>query len=329
MMAEASEEQDLSDGAGDRFSKLKSHNLPDAAIRRYLGSEDLPIPEDDDNFKREVAKRFDDTTVDELLQEFKFAGQQTLNYYVLTGISEHDFDRIIDATAADFPEREDVEGVANEPFLADTEISESKLYLVFGYFTGTGGVDPTTGRRKSELTTDRCVAIIDDSIDLVELRTSEPLIAEQVLEGIADGLGGFHGSSMYQPEFDAEFQEVFNEQVEKYTNLKVRVENREGTTVDTISFTSRESESGERKDARKDERVARELDERGGEITIGYVELDEGFRFQINRKQAKISIKKHEREENINQITRIIHDVLRETGGYTQSTLRGLEDVPE
>lgn len=328
-MAGVSEEQDLSDGEKERFSKLKSHDLPDAAIRRFLDSNDLPIPENDDDFKREVASRFDDAVVDELLQEYKYAGQQTLNYYVLTGISEYDFNQIIDASAEHFPEREGVEGVANEPFLADTEIDDSNLYLVFGYFTGTGGVDPATGRRKAELTTDRCVAVIDDSIDLVELRTSEPTIAERILEGIADSLGGFHDSSMYQPEFDAEFQEVFNEQVEKYTNLKVRVENREGTTVDTISFTSRESESGERKDAREDERVARELDERGGEITIGYVELDEGFRFQINRKQAKISIKKHEREENINQITRIIHDVLRETGGYTQSTLRGLEDVPE
>ena len=163
----------------------------------------------------------------------------------------------------------------------------------------------------------------------MELRTSEPSIAGRIVDGIAESLGGFRDSSMYQPEFDVEFQDSFEDLVEKYTNLKVRVEDREGTTVDTISFTSRKTGSGERKDARKDERVTRELEERGGEITIGYVQLNEGFRFQINRKQAKISIKKHEQEANITRITRIIHDVLRETGGYTQSTFRGLEDVPE
>ena len=328
-MAGTTDELDLSDGEQERYDKIRAHDLPDAAIRRFLTGQDFSVPEDDDNFKRKVATQLTDETVDELIREYKYAGPQTINYYVLTGINEYDLDQIIATVDGSFPERENVEGITNEPYLADFEIDGSQLYLTFGFFISTGGVEPTTGRRKPELTTGRCIAVIYDGLDLVELRTSEPSIAGRIVDGIAESLGGFRDSSMYQPEFDVEFQDSFEDLVEKYTNLKVRVEDREGTTVDTISFTSRKTGSGERKDARKDERVTRELEERGGEITIGYVQLNEGFRFQINRKQAKISIKKHEQEANITRITRIIHDVLRETGGYTQSTFRGLEDVPE
>lgn len=328
-MAGTTGEVELSDKEKERCEKIRSHHLPEAAIRRFLNHHDLPVPDSDGNFEKAVAKQVTDETVNKLIQEFKYAGQQTLNYWVLTGISEYDLDHISETTKEVFPERDEVEGITNEPYLADIEIDDSRLYLVFGFFTGTGGVDPATGRRKSEVTTKRCIAVLNNDIDLIGLRTSEPTIAKRVVDGIAEGLGGFNDSSKYQPPFDNEFQETFNESVEKYTNLKVQVEDREDTTVDTISFTSRETESGERKDAREDERVARELEDRGGKITIGYVHLDEGFRFQINRKQAKISIKKHEREENINRITRIIHDVLRQTEGYSQTTLRGLEDVPE
>jgi len=328
-MVGVSERSDLSDGEQERYRKIQNHNLPDAAIRRFLDDRDLNIPQGDDDFQRSVAQQLSDELVGELVQQYKYAGQQTLNYWILTGVSEYDLDEIVESAKQEFPERDDVEGIPNDPFLADTEIKNTKLYMVYGFFTSTGGVEPVTGTPKSELTTNRCVAVLHGGIDLLELRTSEPIIAKRIVEQIADALGGFKDSSRYQPAFDSGFQEVFNDLVEKYTNLKVRVEDRENTTVDTISFTSRESESGERKDARKDERVARELDERGGEITIGYVQLNQGFRFQINRKQAKISIMKHEREENINRITQIINDVLRETGGYTQSTLEEIENVPE
>jgi hypothetical protein len=320
---------ELSEEARERYERIDSHNLPNAAVRRFLDDRDLPVPESDDNFKRELAQELTGENVDELVRQHKYAGQQTLNYFVVTGINEHNSEEIVQNVESEFPEKDDVEGIANEPYLADKEEWDSRLYLTFGFFTGTGGVDPATGKRKTELTTDRCVAIVRENTSLVEVRTSEPRIAETVVNDIAQALGNYKDSSKYRPDFGQGFQEDFSKLVERYTNLKVRVENREGTTVDTISFTSREGESGKRKDAREDERVARELEEKGGEITIGYVHLEEGFRFQINRKQAKISIRKHEREENINQITQIIDDVLRQAGGYTQRTFGGLEDVPE
>lgn len=62
---------------------------------------------------------------------------------------------------------------------------------------------------------------------------------------------------------------------------------------------------------------------------MGYVELNDGFRFNVNREKSKLSFTKAEKEENINQVTKIVHNVLRETGEYTQSQIPGIEDVPE
>ena len=234
-MAGATEELELSDQEQERYNKIRAYNLSNAAIKRFLNGRGLSVPEDDDNFEQKVARQLTDEMVEDLIGEYKYAGQQTLNYYVLTGISEYDLDQITTAIDDQFPGQEDVEGIANEPYLAASEIDGLQLYLTFGFYTGTGGVDPITGQRKSELTTNRCVAVIYEDIDVVELRTSEPPIAERIVDSIADSLGGFHDSSKYQPEFGPGFQDSFENLVEKYTNLKVRVEDRAGTTVGRVA----------------------------------------------------------------------------------------------
>ncbi|WP_380679926.1 hypothetical protein [Salinigranum sp. GCM10025319] len=136
--------------------------------------------------------------------------------------------------------------------------------------------------------------------------------------------------NVYLPEFHTEFLREFNDRVDKYTNLKVRLQEKADSTVDTISFTSGTDESGERKDVRDDERVVKELSGDGSEITMGYVELADGSSaFHINRKKRRISFRRFEQEQKISEITEVIHDALKRTGGYQQHKLTEHEFVPE
>ncbi|MFC4407963.1 hypothetical protein [Haloarchaeobius iranensis] len=311
-----------------RLAELKALGIPEAALQRYLQSRNLPIPDGVDDFKKAVAEELSAEQIRDILTQYKYAGRQTLNYFVITGLSKYSYEELVASVEDEFPVQDDVENVSRKPFMSHSEREGPRLYLTFGYYESTGGVEITTGKRKPELTTQRAVGVVRPDTDLLEIRTSDPDMAEKIRDGIVSSMGQYKSSSTYRPDFGGEFRRQFNSRVEKYYNLRVQVEDDEDSTIDTISFTSKKDETGERRDAREDDRVAKEL-EGGGEITIGYVELADGFKFQINRKQSKVSILKSEREENINAITEIIDGVLRETDGYTQGTLGGLTDVPE
>jgi len=312
------------------FEELERLNLETEAIKRFLDNNDQPIPDttDREEFLREVGDRLSRDLIDELVKQYKYAGQQTIHYFRLPSIDEHEFDFIVEKVLEEFPNRNEVEGLRREPFFAEEETIDNRLYLTFGYFKSSGERDIRYGSRKPSLITKRCVVVIRKTSGLVEVRTSDGNIAEDTLKQLAASLG-FKNYSISRPDFGEDFATQFNGKVNKYTNLKVQVEEQEGSTIDVISFTSREDESGERKDARDDERVKEELDRDGSEITMGYVEVDTGHRFHVNRKQSKISVRRVEREERLTNLTELIDDILEEAGEYPQSTLRGIEDVPE
>jgi hypothetical protein len=216
-----------------------------------------------------------------------------------------------------------------EPFLAEGEIIGSRLYLAIGYFENAGSEDPVTGKKQGKVITKRTVVVIQEDMDLVEIRGSDTPMVETIRDEVCKSLGKFRRSVKDRPRLGPNFQEKFNKRVERYFNLKVKVDDQDDDTLDTISFTSKENESGERHDARKSHRVERELSSDGSEITMGYVELSEGFRFRINRDQSKLSFIKAEREENLNFVTNVIDEVLREAGEYSQGEISGIDDVPE
>jgi hypothetical protein len=315
---------------GERVEVLNSLDIPDISLVRFLNSKNIRSPEpSDDDFRLKVAGKLNEELLEELRVQYKYAGRQTINYFVFTDIQKTSLHELEEKFCYHFPTEEDVEGVLRKPYLADSEVVNGKLYLAFGYFKSIGGKDPATGRSKPDRTTGRSIAVVDDDMDLVELRGSDTRMVDTIKEEMGESLGNYRESSLFQPNFNREFEEAFNRLVEKYYNLKVRVEQEEGSTVDTISFSSVEDEAGERKDAREDKRVSKELEERGGEITLGYVELDEGFKFQINRKQSKLSFRASYQEAKLNEVTEIINDVLKQTGGYSQQTFDRFENVPE
>lgn len=313
----------------ERQEVIASLGLPMAAVERFLESRDKRVPSKDNNFYLKSAELLNKGEIQELINQHKYAGRETIHYFIVTGISEFDLDEILEKVRERLPRQEDVEGVTKEPFLAGSDKFGECLYLPVGYYEYAGSEDPITGTKEGVQITKRTVVVINDERDLVEVRGSDDHMVEFILDEVCKSIGKYRNSVKRRPEFGVKFQDKFNELVEFYYNLKVRVDDQENSSLDTISFTSKQDESGERRDARDDERVERELEDHGAQITMGYVELSAGFRFRMNRELSKISFMKSEREENINQINTIIHNVLEDTGEYSHGKISGTEDVPE
>lgn len=313
----------------ERAERIKSIGMPMAAVERFLESRGLRVPKQNGSFFLKVAEQLDNSQFRELIKQHKYAGRQTLNYFTVKGISDYSFNQITDRVKERLPEQEEVQDVPNEPFLAEAERIGSRLYLAIGYYESAGSEDPVTGKKRGVLITKRTVVVIEEDMELVEIRGSDTNMVELVRDEVCRAIGKYKKSAKERPNLGPEFQERFNELVGIYYNLKVKVDDSDDTTLDTISFTSTEDEKGNRRDARDSKRVEKELSERGSEITMGYVELDEGFRFRMNREQSKLSFMKSEREENLNQVTDLVDNVLREVGEYTQEKISGIEDVPE
>lgn len=313
----------------ERVEALKAIDIPMAAIDRFLESRELRVPKKTGSFFFKVSEQLEDAEFQDLVRQHKYAGRQTLNYFIITGISDYSFSEISEKVKERLPEQEEVQNAPNEPFLAESERIGSRLYLAIGYYESAGSEDPVTGKKRGVLITKRTVVVIDEESELVEIRGSDTNMVEKVRDEVCKSIGKYMDSAKERPNLGPEFQEQFNKLVGIYYNLKVRVDDNEDSTLDTISFTSTEDEEGNRRDARDSERVEKELSERGSEITMGYVELDEGFRFRMNREQSKLSFMKSEREENLNQVTNLVDNVLRKVGAYSQTKISGLEDVSE
>ncbi|WP_241431483.1 hypothetical protein [Natrialba hulunbeirensis] len=313
----------------ERENTLKSFGLYMTDIERFLESRNLRVPNKNENFYFRVAEQLDENQFEELIFQYRYAGRQTINYFLIEGLNDKDLGEVKERVESRLPSDEDIESAIKKPYLAESNTVEGKLYFAIGYKEKADSVEPATGKKSGIVLTKRNVVVIYDDMDLIEVRGSDEKMAEEVRDEICDSIGKYKKSVKSRPNFGTKFQEKFEKMVETYLNLVVKVDDQEETTLDTISFTSKEDESGSRKDARKSDRVEEELSERGSEITQGYVELFDGFRFRINRDASKLSFMKAEKEENINQITRLIHDVLTETREHSQRKISGIADVPE
>lgn len=314
----------------ERIRAIKDLGLPDASLERFVERHEIEVQQRSDSVRENIVQALTDDQFNELLRQFRYAGQQTINYFVITGVSGYRFELVIEKIAEKSDTEEEMEGVSREPYLANHETADGYLYLSFGYFDSTGSEDPATGQLTYEFVQRRVIAVINDSSDLVQIRASDTKMARKVRDLIGRALGITSDDALYRPKFGISFQKEFGDElVSKYYNLRIRVDDEEGSTIDTIQFTSKTDESGERRDAREDERVSTELEDRGGEITMGYVELDDGSKFYINRKESRLSFQRHETENKLNEITKVIHDVLKETGGFEQRKLAGIENVPD
>lgn len=327
-ISEGRETDTLDPKAAERLAELQQWDFPTAAVKRFLATQDIEVSEEADEFVQDLAVQLSDNQLNALINEFKYAGRQTVNYFIVVGISDHGFERITDVCQQEMAMTDDP-GLRN-PYLAQEEEMHDKLYLSFGYKYANKTRDPVTGLSDEQISTDRHVVILRPETDLVEVRGSDDYMPTTICREMANSLGITKDEQVYPPNFGIEFQKKFGDElVEKYYNLKVRVDDEEGSTVDTIQFRSKTDENGERKDARDDARVSKELEERGGEITMGYVELDDGSKFHINREESKLSFRKVEMEHKLNEVTEVINNALRETGEYPQRKLQGLGNVPE
>lgn len=315
--------------AEDRITKLRRLGRPDEAIVRHLKDQGIKVPPKSDAFHQNVVSRLSDSEFETLLKELKYAGRQTVNYFVIKGISDYDIDKIESSVKNRLPSPGKVTDVEGEPFIAGADQYFSRLYLAIGYNTNAGSEDPITGRKGELLATKRTVVVIHEDRDLVEIRGSDRRMVERVRDEVCKSIGKYRESMKGRPKMGAEFQEEFSDLVQRYLNMKVKIDDKSDDTLSTIAFTSDEDDSGDRYDTRESERVNDELSRSGSEITMGYVVLEEGLRFQMNREQSKLSFRKAESEQNLIAVADIIHDVLREAGEYSQEQITGTSDVPK
>lgn len=315
--------------ARQRYKKLIQYDIPKAAIRRYVDHQDTQIPGISSNPRQKVAEKFDNEEIDRLISEYKFAGRQSINYFVVTGIERKSFDSITeDCESTIAGTKQEVE--VREPYLATTDNLDGRLYLSFGYIESTADTDPETGIDTDTEIRGRVIAVVREDTDLVAIRCSDENMAKKAATQISSALNIEADSASYRPDFGLEFEEKFREElVDKYYSLKIRINDKEGRTVETVRYSAKTDEQGERMDAREDEEVIKQLEEKEGEIRMGYVELKNGSKFYINRDKSKISFIKFEREEEISEITEVIDNVLEQTGEYPQSKLEGIGNVPE
>ncbi|GKZ13770.1 hypothetical protein [Haladaptatus sp. T7] len=313
-----------------RVEELSQLGIKGKPLERCVERLGINLSDRSGDIQRQVAKEVSDEEFSTILSEFRYAGSVTINYHVITGISDFKFDEVSNYCREKVPSPSEVEGETRTVYFASDEGYDSRQYLSFGYFDTTTSEDAATGRITNEFLERRCVAVIRDDIDLIEIRASDSKMAERVVNTIARSLNMGQDDNVYVPDFHTGFQKEFNGIVDKYTSLKVRLQETKESTVDTISFTSGEDESGERKDVRDDDRVTKELDDDGSEITMGYVELDGGASaFHLNRKKGRISFRRNEQEKKISEITEVIHNALKETGGYQQLKLNENKFIPE
>ncbi|PGF14926.1 hypothetical protein CP556_01480 [Natrinema sp. CBA1119] len=315
----------------ERTQWIRDREIADTALRDFLRNHDKEHPNGDRDLEEHVAKVLNEVEFDDFRKQFRFGGKQSLNFFVLTGISD-EFDDIPASIVSEFPRAEEVQDQKGEPFLVDTEEFDNRLYVILGRYVSMKTVDPSTGKPQRDLKPDECVAVINKDTDLVHVRTAEVPLARRICRKIASSVGMDYNNEdvFYKPSFDQAFVDEFSDQIEKYVNLNVVVNEGDGRTASSVRYTSKKDESGDYMNLLEDDQVQQELNEEDGEISKGYVKLNDGdFALYLNRPQSKIWFRSYEREGRLNEIEELINDVLRESGGYPQQKLQGFENIPE
>lgn len=317
----------------ERVGWIRDREIADTAIEDYLKSRDIDLPDGPDvSLKEYTAEKLTEDGYQDLRQQFRFGGKQSLNFFVITGISDR-IRELESKAVREFPTPAEVQDQAREPFLVDTREIENRLYLICGHYVSQRSVDLDTGHPRRTLEPEECVTVVSPNTDLVHVRTADVPIARKICGMMARAVGidlkdDKDKEIFYKPNFDEGFVDKLSEHIEKYVNMTVRVNEGADRTAGSIRFTSTTNEAGDYLDLREDEGVKKELEE--GTIQRGYVLLSESdFAFEMNRKQSKIWLRSYEREERLMAMAKLIDNVLKESGGYPQRTLQGFGNVPE
>lgn len=327
----SSEIVSTSEAVQERSEWIRAQEIKKVAIEEFLKSIEKELPEKNKDVREHAAKVLDEEEFEHFKRQFRFAGPKSLNFFVITGISE-EFENLESNVSSQFPRPEEVEGMKNEPYYVDTKEFNNRLYFVLGRFESNKWTDPSTGEPQRDLYPDECVAVVNKETDLMHVRTADVSLCREICTTLARSIGVHPQQEdiFYKPQFDQAFIEKFGDEVEKYVNLTLHIDDSPDRTAGSVRFTSQKRENGEYMDLLDDEQVKEELSEGDGNISRGYVELKEGgFSFELNRAQSKIWFRNHERENRINEIERLIDNVLKQSGGYPQQKLQGFGNIPE
>lgn len=315
----------------ERTKWIRAQEITKVAVRDYLESIGKELPEGNKDIREHASKVLNEEEFEHFERQFRFSGPKSLNFFVITGISE-EFENLESKVVEQFPRAEEVEGMKNEPYIVGTREFNNRLYFILGRFESKKWTDPATGEPQRDLFPDDCVAVINKETDLMHVRTADVALCRDICKTLARSIGinPPQEDIFYKPSFDESFNNTFSEEVEKYINMTLHIEDSPGRTAGSVRFTSQQKDNGEYMDLREDEQVQEELADGDGNISRGYVELKEGgFSFELNRSQSKIWFRSYERENRINEIERLIDNVLRQSGGYPQQKLQGFGNISD
>lgn len=303
----------------EKLDWLRDHEIDKTALRKFLKSRNLGLP-DDKGVRRHIAETLSNEDFKDLKNQFEFAGRCTLNYFVVTGVSNR-FDTINSLAESRFPIVSDVEE-KREPFLLDTTKRSGKTFLRFGYYEFNKEIDFETNTPTRTRSKHTVVVVIRENTDLVEVRSSDVTLSRKICKKLSGYVvRDAREGSVYDAPFSHDFQKKLSKDIEKFLNVKLKYEESEDKELSTIKFSSRKNEDGEYIDVRNSKKVQKERNENNGEICMGHTKLDSGLSFHLNKMDSKVTFRYDEREERLNKLTETIDDILRETGAYTQRSL--------
>ncbi len=286
---------------------------------------------------RNLAHLLTDDQFEWLLDEYRYGGRVTLQFFYVMAISRLE-PKILSRRLLRL-EKElkiDLNEFPHEPFYRGVHDRDEKTYLKFGYSFAAGYIlDPDSDIRAAVTRRDTCIVVLRNTMDIIEVRCSSVSMAKKAVEKLARTLYGEEKEKRYaarSPErvhLDGFFKQMFVQDADLY-NLHLRLESSLDPVLSGMSVTTRYVPGRERKDARESERVMQLLDE-GADISIAYAspKQSEDLRCQFNFREGRVSFKYTASESNIETMVGIINGILEQIGGYPQTSIDHYRDIPE
>ncbi|WP_380679929.1 hypothetical protein [Salinigranum sp. GCM10025319] len=96
--------------AEERLQQLSELGITGTPLERCVDRLGISLSDHSGSPEEKVAKGTTSEEYEKILAEFRYAGKATVNYHVITGISDFGFDAIRDTCFNEIPVRDEIEG---------------------------------------------------------------------------------------------------------------------------------------------------------------------------------------------------------------------------
>lgn len=312
---------DLPSGVDSRLELLEQHDIPKAAIRRFLAPRGIKVDVDPDRFKRAALDELSKDQFSDLMAEFRYAGPGAVNYFELSGLETESLKSIERIIKEHFSQADD-DDLPYGLYVANTEKRDEKLFISFGYINEVSYTDPKTRIKKQAEVPESVTVVVHRNEDIYEVRESDNTIIKSLTTEIRDAFGQKDAMSG-RVEFGEYIRSDIEDQyVDRFSSVKMRLRKNDEETVRTVSATSGK-DNGDRLDVRDDQEYESLVENRGGEVIMGYATLngdgfEEELRLHLNWDDHRISFQQFQTESNYKEVSDKIYELVRENRGSTR-----------